>query len=280
VARLSAMVGFVATSNVEAARRYGLRTAGTMAHSYIEAFPSEEEAFGAFAEDFPGRTTFLVDTYDTLAGVRAAIALIRERGLTGTLGIRLDSGDLGALARQARALLNGADLAQVRILASGGLDELDVDDLVRAGAPIDAFGVGTKMGVSADHPYPDTAYKLVQLGDRPVMKLSVGKVTAPGPKQVFRRGRMDDLIGLRSEVPPAGSERLLVPVMTGGRRTAARDRLEAARERFEADLVRVPEAALDLRAPRAPQAVASVALAELTGRTRGWLAAAVKRAPA
>ena len=272
-ARLSAMVGFAATSNVEAARRFGLRAAGTMAHSYIEAFPTEAEAFGAFADDFPGRTTFLVDTYDTMAGVRAVIELIRRRHLAEGLAVRLDSGDLGELARQARALLDGAGLHQVRILASGGLDELDIDDLVRAGAPIDAFGVGTKMGVSADHPYLDTAYKLVQLGDRPVMKLSAGKVSAPGPKQVFRRGRMEDVIGLRSEAPPAGSAPLLVPVMTGGRRVLGRERLEAARGRFEADLARLPEPALDLRAPSGPQPVASAALVELTEQTRERLAA-------
>ena len=280
VARLSAMVGFVATSNVEAARRFGLRAAGTMAHSYIEAFPTEAGAFAAFASDFPGRTTFLVDTYDTLGGVRAVIALVRERGLTGALGIRLDSGDLGSLARQARALLDGAGLSQVRILASGGLDELDIDDLVRAGAPIDAFGVGTRMGVSADHPYLDTAYKLVQLADRPVMKLSTGKVSAPGPKQVFRHGRMEDVIGLRSEPPPAGSECLLVPVMTGGRRVSAREPLDSARARFEADLAHLPEAALDLRTPRAPRPVLSAALDELTERTRRSVALHAPGGPA
>ncbi|HYL08077.1 MAG TPA: nicotinate phosphoribosyltransferase, partial [Candidatus Udaeobacter sp.] len=197
VARLSAIAGFVATSNVEAARRNGLVAAGTMAHSYIEAFPSESAAFSAFAHDFPDRTTFLVDTYDTLAGVKDAIAVIKELGLGGQLGIRLDSGDLGQLAKRSRRLLDQAGLRRVRIFASGGLDELAIDALVRSGAPIDAFGVGTKMGVSADDPYLDTAYKLVCYAGRPVMKLAQGKVTAPGRKQVFRRRRpFGDLIGL------------------------------------------------------------------------------------
>ena len=119
IARASAMVGFAATSNVEAAHRYGLRVAGTMAHSFIEAFPTEREAFLAFAEDHPTRTTFLVDTYDTLNGVRNAIDVIRELDLADHLGVRLDSGDLDALARSARALLDEAGLSEARIFASG-----------------------------------------------------------------------------------------------------------------------------------------------------------------
>jgi nicotinate phosphoribosyltransferase len=273
VGRLSAMVGFQATSNVEAARRFGLRTTGTMAHSYIEAFPNESAAFAAFADDFPDRTTFLVDTYDTMDGVRAAIALVLERDLAGPSGVRLDSGDLGDLARRARAALDRAGLQRVRIVASGGLDELDIDDLVRTGAPIDVFGVGTRMGVSADHPYLDTVYKLVQVGDRPVMKLSPGKATAPGPKQVFRGEPLTDVIGLRDEPAPAGSEPLLVPVMAGGRRLEPPEPLERARRRFEADLARLPDEALDLRVPRAPQPELSEALRRLGEETRRELSA-------
>lgn len=276
VARLSVMVGFVATSNVEAARRYALRPAGTMAHSYIEAFPSEAAAFRAFAEDFPGRTTFLVDTYDTLAGVRKAIELIRDRRLGGSLAVRLDSGDLAILARRARAALDQAGLPQVRIVASGGLDEYGIDELVSVGAPIDAFGVGTRMGVSADEPYLDTVYKLVQLGDRPIMKLSAGKVTAPGPKQVYRTGAISDVICLRSEPAPADAEPLLVPAMDGGRRVTGREPLDVARRRFESDLARLPGAALDLRAPRPPEPAPSAGLRRLIDETRRALA----RAPA
>ena len=179
VARTSAMVGFMGTSNVEAAREYGLTAVGTMAHSYIEAFESEEEAFRAYAQDYPARITFLVDTYDTLQGVRRAVGVIRDLGLGGSLGVRLDSGDLEQLARQARGILDQAGLEQVRIFASGGLDEHDVDHLVRSGAPIDAFGVGTRLGVSADAPYLDTVYKLVAYGDRAVAKLSLPPSTPP-----------------------------------------------------------------------------------------------------
>ena len=180
VARASALVGFAATSNVEAARRYGLPAAGTMAHSFVEAFESEGEAFRAFAEDHPARTTFLVDTYDTLGGVRAAIDTIGDLGLSGEVGVRLDSGDLDALARSARALLDRAGLDHARIFASGGLDELEVHELVRAGAPVDAFGIGTQLGVSADAPSIDSVYKLVEFDGRAAMKLSSGKVSPPG----------------------------------------------------------------------------------------------------
>ncbi len=250
VARTSAMVGFGATSNVAAARRYGLRAAGTMAHSFIEAFPDERAAFRAFAEDLPGRTTFLVDTYDTIGGVLAAVSVIKELGLRDRLAIRLDSGDLAALAAEARRMLDAAGLPNVRIFASGGLDEYVIADLVGRGAPIDAFGVGTKMGTSADAPYLDSAYKLVAYGQRPVQKLSTGKATAPGAKQVFRSSPDDgDLLALRDEPAPAGAEPLLVPVMVGGRRTAAPGDLAAARARFEADLAWLPDQARQLTEP-------------------------------
>lgn len=169
VARLSAMAGFAATSNVEAARRYGLQPAGTMAHSYIEAFACEADAFRAYAQDRPAARTFLVDTYDTLDGVRTAIDVIRELGSAGPLAVRLDSGDIAVLARQTRRLLDEAGLAHVEIFASGGLDEYDLERLRRDGVPVDAAGVGTKLGVSADAPYLDSAYKLVAYGDRPAV---------------------------------------------------------------------------------------------------------------
>jgi nicotinate phosphoribosyltransferase len=274
VARLSCMVGFTATSNVEAARRYGLVAAGTMAHSYIEAFANEEAAFRAFAEDFPGRATFLVDTYDTIAGINHAIAVIKDLQLGGRLGIRIDSGDLAVLAKRGRRLLDSAGLRQVRIFASGGLDELSIDELVRAGAPIDAFGVGTRMGVSADHPYLDTAYKLVSYAGRPVMKLSRGKVSAPGRKQVFRRSEpFGDLVGLHNERLPAGREKLLEPVMLGGSRTRARTSIDEIRTRFEADLDHLPAAARAIRSPKPPVARSTARLRQLTEKTRQRLIA-------
>ena len=273
VARLSCMVGFVATSNVEAARRHGLVAAGTMAHSYIEAFASEDAAFRAFAEDFPGRATFLVDTYDTIAGINHAIAVITDLQLSGRLGIRIDSGDLAALAKRGRRLLDRAGLNRVRIFASGGLDELSIDELVRAGAPIDAFGVGTRMGVSADHPYLDTAYKLVSYAGRPVMKLSRGKVSAPGRKQVFRRSKpFGDLVGLHDERPPAGFDKVLEPLMIGGSRTRARASIDEIRARFKADLDHLPAAARAIRSPKPPVARSTDRLRQLTEKTRRRLA--------
>jgi nicotinate phosphoribosyltransferase len=274
VARLSAMVGFAATSNVEAARRFGLIAAGTMAHSYVEAFRSEAEAFRAFAEDFPGRVTFLVDTYDTIAGVRTAIAIIQQLRLEGRLGVRLDSGDLAALSLKARRLLDRAGLRQVRVFASGSLDELLIDDLVRGGAPIDAFGVGTKMGVSADYPYLDTAYKLVRYEDLPVMKLSRDKVSAPGRKQVFRRSSpFGDLIGLHDEPVPAGRERLLEQLMTKGKRKSSRPPLSQSKALFQADLALLPEGPRNLRSPKPPQVRSTEALRRLTAETRRRLTA-------
>ena len=250
VARVSAMVGFRGTSNVEAARNYGLTASGTMAHSYVQAFPTEIEAFRAFARDYPHDTTFLVDTYDTLAGVERAIEVIKALRLSGRLAIRLDSGDLAVLAKRARHLLDEARLYDVRIIASGGLDEFEIGALIDAGAPIDAYGVGTKMGTSADAPYLDTVYKLVMYAGRPVMKLSAGKETLPGAKQVFRHPGFLDLIGLRDEPPPGRAEALLQPVMQAGQRVGPESGLDEARGRFESDLDRLPARCRRLRMPQ------------------------------
>ena len=261
MARLSAIAGFASTSNVEAARRFGLRAAGTMAHSYVEAFPTEAEAFRAFAQDLPERTTFLVDTYDTLTGVATAIEVIRELGLSGSLGVRLDSGDLVALARDARRLLDEAGLPQVRIFASGGLDEYDLERFVAERAPIDAAGVGTQMGVSADAPSLDSAYKLVAYDGRPLLKLSAGKVTLPGAKQVWRQSRIEeDLLAQREEPGPDGWEPLLVPVMRAGKRLAPPDGIEPARARLTRDLAGLPAEAMALREPVPPRVRVSARL--------------------
>lgn len=254
VARASAIAGFAATSNVEAAQRYGLRPAGTMAHSFIEAFADEPMAFRAFAGDFPGQAIFLVDTYDTLAGVRAAIDVVAELGLSGPVGIRLDSGDLDALARSARRMLDAAGLGRATIVASGGLDENDIARLADRAAPIDMFGIGTLMGVSADAPSLDSAYKLVSFADRPVMKLSEGKATDPGAKQILRGGAYQtaDVLALRDEPVPPDREPLLEPVMRAGRRVfdrAPESAVAQARKRFEHDLAWLPDAARRLADP-------------------------------
>jgi nicotinate phosphoribosyltransferase len=267
VARASAIVGFASTSNVEAARRYGLEVAGTMAHSFIEAFPSEMDAFRAYAEDHPERTTFLVDTYDTLQGVENAIEVVREMQLTGRLGVRLDSGDLLSLSRAARKLLDEAGLTQVRIFASGGLDELEVQELVGKRAPLDAFGIGTQMGVSADAPFVDSVYKLVDIDGRPVLKLSAGKATAPGRKQVWR-GQQRDVLALRDEPGVTDAERLLEPVMRDGVRIASAPSLDEMRARFDTDLAALPAATRLLRDAVPVEVHPSEALVGLTSSTR------------
>jgi nicotinate phosphoribosyltransferase len=239
-----------------------------MAHSFVEAFPSEVEAFRAFAEDHPDRTTFLVDTYDTLNGVRNAIDVIRELGLAGRIGIRLDSGDLDHLAREARRLLDDAGLERARIFASGGLDEHEVGELVRSGAPVDAFGVGTQLGVSADAPYVDSVYKLVESAGEPVLKLSSQKETAPGPKQVWR-GEEYDVLSLREEATPPGLfQPLLEPAMRGGTRVSPPPAIADMRSRFEADLAALPTKARRLRHAERVEVHRSPALVALTANAR------------
>jgi nicotinate phosphoribosyltransferase len=266
-ARGSAIVGFQATSNVEAASEFDLRVTGTMAHSFITAFDDEREAFRAFAEDHPHRTTFLVDTYDTLNGVRNAIEVIEDVDPPGEVGVRLDSGDLDRLSREARRILDHAGLGRAKIFASGGLDEHEVAELVRAGAPVDAFGIGTQLGVSADAPYVDVVYKLAEFDGRPVLKLSPAKASAPGRKQVWR-GPSEDVIALRDEAAPGPNhEPLLEPVMRAGRRLAPAPTLEEMHERFARDLTALPVKASRLSHPEHVIAHRTEALAALTTET-------------
>jgi nicotinate phosphoribosyltransferase len=243
-ARAFHVAGVAATSNVLAGRVYGLRVTGTMAHSYVQAHDEEMEAFRAFATLYP-ETTLLVDTYDTLEAVRKVVRLAEEMGEAFTVrAIRLDSGDLIELAFEARRLLDEAGLQGVEIFASGGLDEHEVDRIVRAGAPITGFGVGTGMGVSADAPSLDVAYKLTSYGGRGRLKLSPGKPILPGRKQVFRMedgGRAVRDVIARAEEPLSGRP-LLIPVMRGGERLpAGRSDLDQARARARSEIDRLPE---------------------------------------
>jgi nicotinate phosphoribosyltransferase len=272
VARVSAIAGFASTSNIQAAARYRLRATGTMAHSYVQAFGDEARAFRAFATDVPVSPTFLVDTYDLAGGVRAAVQVIHQLGLQRMSAVRIDSGDLAEGARLARRLLDEAGLPEVRIVVSGGLDEYGIAALQASGVPIDVYAVGTAVGVSADAPSLDTAYKLVQLGHRPVLKLSPGKATLPGAKQVWRR-RLGpgpvDVLTLREEAPPADGEPLLLPVMHEGRRLAPPVTVAEAHQRLRHDLCLLPPGALDLIRPRAPVCQVSSSLATLMGRMGG-----------
>lgn len=255
-ARASYLAGFVSTSNVLAGKTYGIPIAGTMAHSYITSFPSEADAFRAYARAFPDRTILLIDTYDTLAGARKAAEVARALQAQGKhlVGVRLDSGDLLELARGVRRILDEAGCPEVRVFASGGLDEFEIARLLNAGAPIDAFGVGTRMGVSADAPALDIAYKQVAYDGRPVLKLSEGKQTLVGPKQVFRTYGADgmmahDTLARADETGPEGAEPLLVPVMRGGKLLAAPPALTGSRAVCAADLARLPAPQRDLHAP-------------------------------
>jgi nicotinate phosphoribosyltransferase len=245
-ARAYWIAGFAGTSNVLAGKAYGIPVKGTMAHSYVQAHDDEMEAFRRFARLYP-ETILLVDTYDTVRGVQRVIELAGELGDDFRVrGIRLDSGDLGELARQSRRMLDEADLRDVQIFASSGLDEYAIRELATEGAPIDAFGVGTNVGTSEDAPNLDLVYKLCQLDEEPLLKLSTGKSTLPGVKQVWRRTGDDgcfagDTIGLADEEDRDG-EPLLVPMMRQGcRLEAAREGLETARERAAAQLAALPQ---------------------------------------
>ena len=244
VARAFYIAGAAATSNVMAGRLFGMPVAGTMAHSYITAHDDELAAFRAFTER-NADTVLLVDTYDTLQGVENVVRLAREQGRDFDVrAIRLDSGDIGELAKRSRAILDQAGLSGVAIFASGGLDEYEIDSLLRGGAPIDGFGVGTKMGVSADAPYLDTVYKLVAYKGEGRMKLSTDKQTLPYRKQVFREyddGTMkSDTVAIHDE--RLSGQPLLKHVMAQGRRTAVgRDDLEAARRRAKSQIETLPD---------------------------------------
>ena len=238
--------GLAGTSNVLGGLRHDLPLNGTMAHSYILAHDDEREAFRAFARHYPG-TTLLVDTHDTLEGVRMVIEIMREEPEVAVKAIRLDSGDLGELAKGARALLDAAGHEEVRIVASSGLDEHQIEAMLQDGAPIDVFGVGTQMGVSADAPVIDLSYKLVEYAGTPRVKQSPGKINLPCRKQLYRRLGADgrwagDVIALRDETDVPG-EPLLRPLMEGGRVDAAELALaDEARERVQDSLERLPDA--------------------------------------
>lgn len=188
-ARSSYIAGFEGTATLLAGLRYEIPLFGTMAHSYVQAHESERDAFIDFARSQPSNATLLIDTYDTERAARKVVELAGDLGAEGLIvkGVRLDSGDLGEHARRVRRILDQGGLTETTILASGNLDEWRLRDLVRSEAPIDSFGVGTRMNTSADVPYFDCAYKLTQYAGRPRRKRSEGKATLPGVKQVFRR---------------------------------------------------------------------------------------------
>lgn len=240
-ARASYIGGAAGTSNVLAGRLYGLPVSGTMAHSFVMAFDDERAAFEAFAREFPDRAILLVDTYDVERGIELAAAVgrtLREEGHA-LAGVRIDSGDLAATARTARRILDDAGLRDTKIFASGDLDERKIASLVLAGAPIDAFGVGTELGVPSDGPALGGVYKLAEYAGVGRAKFSAGKVTLPGGKQIWRRAGFSDVI----ELAGAGSvegEPLLRQVMRKGRACLQIPSLDEARDHFLARLSELP----------------------------------------
>ena len=239
VARSTFIAGFAATSNVLAGKIYGIPISGTMAHSYVSAFDNELDAFFAYADTFPDHSIFLIDTYDSVEGARHAAAVAKEmqkRGHT-LIGVRLDSGDMVSLSREVRKIFDDAGLYDVKIYASSGFDEFKIAKVISEGATIDAFGVGTKVGVSADAPFVDVVYKMVRFKGRDVRKLSPGKVTLAGEKQVFRKsdqnGRyLEDIIGRRDEIIAEGKP-LLEKVMENGHLLRSHPQLQMLQEKFK-----------------------------------------------
>jgi len=247
VARASYLAGFTGTSNVRAGQEYGIPIVGTMAHSFVSSFEQEMDAFRAFIASFPNNSILLIDTYDTLAGARKAVEIAKEMAANGQQlqGVRIDSGDLKKLAIEVRRIFDEAGLKSVKIIGSGGLDEFDLADFTVADVPYDSYGVGTKMGVSADAPWFDIAYKLVEYDERPVLKLSTGKASWPGKKQVFRmrdeRGQLQkDVIALREENIP-GADPLLQKVMASGEVAVRCPTLEEIRDNFMGEFKRLSD---------------------------------------
>ncbi len=242
-ARAAVIGGCAGTSNVLAGEQFGLNTYGTQAHSWVMAHEDESEAFAHFLDTFPEGAVLLVDTYD----VRRAVKKIIEMGRK-PAGIRLDSGDLASDSSWVRRELDRAGWKDVKIFASGDLDEYKIEALLDEGAAIDAFGVGTALGTPGDAPHLNLIYKLVEVerGGKvhEAAKFSHSKVTYPGRKQVFRysdaKGEYKgDTIALESE-PAKGGEALLVPVMHGGQRLAPVESVHALRDRCKASLARLP----------------------------------------
>ncbi len=258
-ARAAYIGGFDATATVEAGRCFGIPLSGTLAHSFIEAHDREEEAFRNFLMSSPGATTLLVDTYDTERAINRVVALTRSldahRDGHRVQAVRIDSGDLAQQARSVRSMLDAAGCHDIQIVLSGGLDEHAIDEFVAGGVPVDAFGVGTSLDVSADAPALDMAYKLEEYAGKPRRKRSAGKATWPGTKQVFRErdgsgGLVGDRIVLTDE--QACGEPLLIPVMHQGHRISPLPRLTDVREYCRREIQALPPTLRDLREGPSP----------------------------
>jgi nicotinate phosphoribosyltransferase len=267
-ARASYLAGFAGTATLLAAQRFAVPCFGTMAHSFVQAHADEAEAFERFARARPDAPVLLIDTYDTEAGAEKVVRLAPKLKAAGIelRGVRIDSGDLGAHARKVRRILDLGGLQSVAIVASGGLDELKIQCLIEAGAPIDSFGVGTSLATSEDAPALDCAYKLQQYRGVPRRKKSEGKVTWPGCKQVHRRTSGDgtllaDVVS-RVDEPCEGAP-LMEPVLRGGSLIRPLPSLEAARTRAAAQLAMLPSHLKELRGGARYEVQISTGLHEL-----------------
>ncbi len=244
-ARASYLGGFTGSATVLAGKLYQIPTFGTMAHSFIQAHEEEFQAFYDFSKSQPSNTTLLIDTYDTEQGARKVVELaktLEEEGIT-INGVRLDSGDMIHLSKSVRTILDQGGLREVKIIASGNLDEYMLADFIRESAPVDGFGIGTKMTTSADRPYFDCAYKLVEYKGRGRRKLSEGKSTWPGPKQVYRRLQGEQIAGdvLTLATDSQEGTALITKVMEGGKRVREPTPLQASRQHLLKQLKRLPD---------------------------------------
>jgi nicotinate phosphoribosyltransferase len=247
-ARASYLAGFGGTATVLAGRLYDIPIFGTMAHSYIQAHDNEAAAFESFAHAQPDNVILLIDTYDTEQGARVVVELAPRLARSGikVKGVRLDSGDLAQHARKVRKILDDGDLRDTVIFSSGSLDEYELRELLQHGAPIDGFGVGTRLDTSADVPYLDCAYKLVEYAGHPRRKRSEGKATWPGRKQVYRWYEHGNSRTISSDIittvgDPQEGEALIAAFMQGGERVIPAEPLARARERTMAQLDSLPQ---------------------------------------
>ncbi len=271
-ARASFIGGAVSTSASIAGQTYGIPVSGTMAHSYVLSYESEADAFRDFARAQPQGAVLLIDTFDTEAGARLATVVAQELHEEGIeiLGVRIDSGDLVRLSKSVRAILDAAGQTDIKIFASGDLDEWRIAEIVAAGCPIDSFGVGTRLGTSSDAPFLGVVYKLVEDDGEPVMKLSAGKQTLPGRKQVWRQSE-GDLMALVSEGEQDGRP-LLNQVMSGGIRSFESEPLDVIRERRAASVASLPSRLRTLVGPEPPYPVVfSEGLSRLAEKTKQGL---------
>ncbi|MGB6399460.1 MAG: nicotinate phosphoribosyltransferase [Bradyrhizobium sp.] len=276
-ARASYIAGFTGTATMLAEKLYGIPTFGTMAHSFIQAHDDESQAFEDFARSRPQNLTILIDTYDTEAAAKKVVALAPRLKASGIIvrSVRLDSGDLIVLSKNVRRILDDGGLKEVHILASGGLDEDNIGEMLRAGAPIDAFGVGTSLTTSSDVPALDCAYKLQEYAGLPRRKHSSGKATWPGRKQVWRQygpdGRMaGDIISV--ETDKQSGDPLIEMVMQGGRRIRPSPALSDIRACAARNLELLPEPLRQLEVDASYPVKVADALIDLTKQVDSRLA--------